>query len=149
MRVSKCVLCEDRLQFFPAHLPWLSPDRAEDAQDLGSLAVLFRRDLFEVGEGPVHLVAVEVVDLHAGSTWPDESLVDEMMAEAVFKIVHNGVSGAAFVVLHTGTKTGFELSSFGGIKLAVRAGEEDFAADGLKRHLFDHRYSHNASDSRR
>lgn len=149
MRVSKCVLCEDLEEFLPAHLLGLSPDGAEDAQDLGSLAVLFRRDLFEVGEGPVHLVAVEVVDLHAGCTWSDESLVDEMMTEAVFKIVHNGVSGAAFVVLHTGTKPGFELSSFGGIKLAVSAGEEDFAADGLKRHLFDNRYSHNASDSRR
>ena len=75
---------------------WIGTGGAHGAEDLGALAVLGRCDLFEVIERPIHLIAVDVVDLHAGCTRSDPSLVDEMVAETVTEIGHRGISRAAF-----------------------------------------------------
>ena len=70
---------------------------AHGAEDLGSLAVLGRRDLFEVRKRPIEDVAVEVVDLHTFGSRTDEGLPDEMMAKAVAEIAHLWVSRTTFV----------------------------------------------------
>ena len=67
---------------------------AHGAEDLGSLAVLSRRDLFEVRERPIKDVAVNVVDLHTFSARSDEGLPDEMMAGATAEMAHTRVSNA-------------------------------------------------------
>ena len=127
---------------------WIGTGGAHGAEDLGSLAVLGWRDLFEVGERPVEFVAVNVVDLHAFGARTDEGLIDEMMAEAVAVIAHTGVSRTPFVrIRRSRISAWFEFASFGVVESAVGAGEESFAAYRFRRHLFDNRYSHNASDS--
>lgn len=67
---------------------------AHGAEDLGSLAVLGRRDLFEVRKRPIEDVAVEVVDLHTFGARSDEGLPDEMMAGANAETSHIRVSKA-------------------------------------------------------
>ena len=67
---------------------------AHGAEDLGSLAVLGRRDLFEVRERPIEDFAVEVVDLHTFGARTDEGLPDEMMAGATAEMAHTRVSKA-------------------------------------------------------
>ena len=73
---------------------WIGTGGAHGAEDLGSLAVLGRRDLFEVRKRPIEDVAVEVVDLHTFGARTDEGLPDEMMAEATAEMAHIRVSKA-------------------------------------------------------
>ena len=73
---------------------WIGTGGAHGAEDLGSLAVLGRRDLFEVRERPVYYVAVNVVDLHTFGARSDEGLPDEMMAGATAEMAHTRVSNA-------------------------------------------------------
>ena len=58
------VLVEDFEELFPAHVERVATDGTEDLQETGTLAVLGRSDVLEVVERPVHLVPVEMVDLH-------------------------------------------------------------------------------------
>ena len=69
----------------------ISTGGAHGTEDLGSLAVLDRRYLFEVRERPVEFVAIDMVDLHAGCTRCDESLPDEMVAKTGVEIGHASI----------------------------------------------------------
>ena len=138
--IAEAVLTEDGLQFVAGHLLRVSSVGTEDAQQDCALAVFLRRDLFEVIERPVHLIAVHMVYLHAGRTRTDESLVDEMVAETVSELTHASICRSAFMrIRRSRISARFEFASFGGIELAVGAGEESFAADRFRWHLFDNR----------
>ena len=146
LRVDEIVLFEDFEQFVTAHLLRVASVETEDAQELGSLAVLGRGDLLEVCERPVHFVAVNVVDFHTFGSWSDKGLPDEMVTETVSVIAHKRVGRmhvwSAYSVRRT--KSVFEFAA-GGIKeLALVGTVKDFAADEFRRDLFDNRYNHNA-----
>ena len=94
---------------------------AHAAEDFGALAVLGRRDLFEVGERPIHHIAVDVVDLHTFSPRSDPSLVHEMVAEFVAELAHLGVLATTLVVLHARGVARFDLAEGGTV---VGEGEE-------------------------
>ena len=65
---------------------------AHGAEDLGSLAVLGRRDLFEVIERPVHLIAVHMVYLHTFGARTDPSLPNESVARTGTEMAHTRVA---------------------------------------------------------
>ena len=67
---------------------------AELTEDLGAAYVLRGCDLLEVRGAPVEDVAVEMVDLHAGRTWTNPRLIDEVVAEAhADEILHSWITG--------------------------------------------------------
>ena len=64
---------------------------AECLQPFRPAHVLLGRDHLEVARPIIEYVAVEVVDLHAGSAWPYPCLVDEDMASLATVINHNWI----------------------------------------------------------
>lgn len=107
--IDDAVLAEDGLQFVAGHHLGVAAVGTENAQQLGALAVLGRCDLFKVIERPVHLIAVHMVDLHAGCTRTDPSLPDESVARAVSEIAHTRISRTAIMILLARAKSGFYL----------------------------------------
>ena len=94
--IAEAVLAEDGLQFAAGHLLGVAAVETQFTQQDCTLAVLGRCDLFEVVKRPIHLIAVDVVDLHTFGARTDPSLPNEMMAETGTKIMHLGISRAAF-----------------------------------------------------
>ena len=80
------------------------------AEDLGSLAVLGRCDFFEVIERPVHLIAVDVVYLHAFGTRTNPSLPNESVARTGIEIAHTRISRTAIMIILARAKTGFKFA---------------------------------------
>jgi len=72
---------------------------AEGLQSFRPAHVLLGRDLFEVARPIVEYVAVEVVDLHAGSAWSYPCLVDEDMAFFIAEIAHLWIETASLAVM--------------------------------------------------
>ena len=77
---------------------------AEGLQPFRAAYVLFGRDLFKVACPIVEYVAVEVVDLHAGSAWSYPCLVDEDMAGLTAEIAHLWIETASLAVVTTSTR---------------------------------------------
>ena len=131
-------------EFVAGHFERVAPDDVtQDAEDLGAFAVLGRGHLLKVVETPIHLVAVDVIDLHAFGSRTDEGLPHQMMTETGTEMAHTWVSPAMrvrFVTSHRRAKTRFEFFAGGIVELAVRAREEDLVAYTLRRNLFDNWY---------
>ncbi len=60
-RIAKLIFRENRLQFFPAHLPWIAPVTPEHPQHSRPLDILFRRDVLQIVRPPVEHISVEVI----------------------------------------------------------------------------------------
>ena len=143
--LSNFVLGEDAKEFLLFVGRRIKAYRTHRTQYLRTAAVLHGGNLTEVDETPVQFVTVNVVDFHAFFARSDESLPNEMMAEAVAEISHTRVHASSFVVLLTGVKTWFEFFTGGVVELAVRAREENLTFDALRRDLFDNRNNHKTS----
>ena len=72
---------------------------AEGLQPFRPAHVLLRRDLFKVACTIIEYVAVEVVDLHAGSAWSYPCLVDEDMAKLTAEMAHLWIVTASLAVM--------------------------------------------------
>ena len=130
--------------------PVVRNEFAQLAQIACTADVLHWCDLPEVVEAPIHLVTVDVVDLHAFGTRTDEGLPHQMMTETAAEMAHTWVRSAMrvrFVTSHRRTKTRFEFFTGSIVKLAVRACEEDLAACTLRRNLFYNWYIHLTASS--
>ena len=89
--VHEFVLGEDGFEPCRAVLLGVVAGFSHAPQYLGALAVLVGRDLFEVVERPIHLVTVDVVDLHTFGTRSDPCLPHEMVAAFAAEMAHAGV----------------------------------------------------------
>ena len=102
----------------------------------------------EVVQTPVHLVAVNVVYLHAFLARADECLPDKMMTETIGEMAHKRIARMAANSVTRLFDVWFEFFAGGVVELAVRAREEDFAFDALRRDLFDNRNIHKTANRR-
>lgn len=71
----------------------------ECLQSFRAAYVLFGRDLFKVARPIVEHVAVEVVDLHAGSARSYPCLVDEDVAKLTAELAHMWIVTASLAVM--------------------------------------------------
>ena len=74
--------------------PVVRNEFAQLAQIACTADVLHWCDLPEVVEAPIHLVTVDVVDLHAFGTRTDEGLPHQMMTETAAEMAHTWVRSA-------------------------------------------------------
>ena len=112
-------MIEDVEEFGAGHLERVATDGAEHAQQFRALAVLRGRDLLQIVERPVQLVAVNVVNLEPFSSRPDKSFVHQMVAATVTEMTHAGIAITFGAGLRKGTKTRFEFSPVGVVEPSV------------------------------
>jgi len=120
------------------------------AQDFGAAAILGGGYFLKVGEGPVHLVAVDMVDFEAFGPRSDEGLPDEMMAETGREIAHRwiGTVHVGLSALRVWTEGRFKFASRGIEKLALVGTVKNLAANGFRWNLLDNWYIHNTAHRR-
>lgn len=142
--VDKVIAVEDVEEFGAGHASGVTTDGTEDTQEFGALAVFGRGDFLEIGERPVHLVAVNVVDLEALGARSDEGLPYKMMAETVGELSHLRICRMHVWLPDPAcrTKAFFEFTALGTKELAVVGAVKDFAADEFRRDLLDNWYIH-------
>lgn len=142
--VDKVVAVEDVEEFGAGHEARVTTDRTEDTQEFGALAVLRGGDFVEIGERPVHLVTVDVVDFEAFGARSDESHPDEMMAETVREMAHLRIRRMHVWLPDPAcrTKAFFEFTALGTKELALVGTVKNFAANEFRRDLFDNWYIH-------
>ena len=81
-------MIEDFEEFGAGHLERVATDGAEHAQQLRAFAVLGRRNLLEIVQTPVQLVAVNVVDFEPFGSRSNEGFVHQMVAKTVSVRAH-------------------------------------------------------------
>ena len=93
--------------------------------------------LFEVARPIVEYVAVEVVDLHAGSAWSYPRLVDENVAVLIAKIAHLWIVTASLAVMAmpTGCSHGRSEVVLNLIARTPRDGEEPSVRRAIELHV--------------
>ena len=90
---------EEVLGYLGRHVVGAHTHSAECLQSFRTAHVLIGRDLFKVARPIIEYVAVEVVNLHAGSARSYPCLVDEDMAGLIAEIAHLWIDTASLAVM--------------------------------------------------